>query len=405
MRILMLTDQYPPFIGGIERHVRNLAAGLAARGHHVAVATSAAPDLPTESDDGAVHVYRLRSTAQRVSGAATPSGRPYAAPFPDPETVLGLRSVIERERPDIVHGHNWFARSFVPLDRNSDAAFVLTLHDYGVVCAKRSLWYRGAACSGPGFSKCLHCAATNYGTARGMAVTLGNWASAPGEMRAADMYVPVSNAVATGNELAERDLPFTVVPNFVPDDVAESADPNHAELAALPDEPFMLFVGTLSRNKGIDVLLDAYDGMPNRPPLVLIGPRWPETPTSFPAGTVVIEDLAHPAVMAAWCRASLGIVPSVFPDPCPTVAIEAMAAGVPIVASRVGGLPDIVADGKTGLLVAAGDAAALRAGMVKLWRSPATRRAMAGRALKRAPEFMAGSVLDRIEAVYRDVLA
>ena len=46
MRILMLTEQYPPFIGGIEQHVRNLAAGLVARGHHVAVATSAAGDQP-----------------------------------------------------------------------------------------------------------------------------------------------------------------------------------------------------------------------------------------------------------------------------------------------------------------------------------------------------------------------
>jgi glycosyltransferase involved in cell wall biosynthesis len=405
MRVLMLTDQYPPFIGGIERHVRNLAAGLAERGHHVTVATSAAPGLPVEDIDGAVHIYRLNSTAQRAAAAATPSGRPYAAPFPDPEVVTGLRHVIERERPQIIHGHNWFARSYVPLARRGAAAFVMTLHDYGVVCAKRSLWYRGAPCSGPEFSKCLHCASHNYGTARGMAITLGNWASSPAETRAVDMYLPVSTAVAQGNELKERDLPFRVVPNFVPDDVAEAPDHDHPALAALPSESYWLFVGTLSRNKGIDVLLDAYSSISKRPPLVLIGSRWPETPKTFPHGVVVIEDLDHSAVMAAWSRAALGVVPSVFPDPCPTVAIEAMAAGVPIVASRVGGLPDIVEDGKTGVLVEPGNSEALRAGLASLSRKPAVRREMGEHARSRATQFMASSVIERVEQVYADAIS
>ena len=405
MRVLMLTDQYPPFIGGIERHVRNLSAGLAARGHHVAVATSAAAGLATEEDDGAVRVYRLRSSAQRVAGTATPSGRPYAAPFPDPELVVGLRDVVRREQPDVIHGHNWFARSYLPLKQTSSAALVMTLHDYGVVCAKRSLWYRGAPCSGPGFNKCLHCAAANYGTARGMAITLGNWSVAPAERRAVDMYVPVSRAVAQGNRLTDDGLPFQVVPNFVPDDVAASADAQHPALKALPARPFWLFVGTLSRNKGIHVLLDAYAGMDSPPPLVLIGSRWPETPTTMPAGVTVIEDLDHAAVMAAWARAQIGVVPSVFPDPCPTVAIEAMAAGVPLVASRVGGLPDIVADGQTGTLVPVSDAAALGAALLALAADKKKQRAMAKAAVLRATQFMAGSVLDRIESVYEEAVA
>ena len=202
MRILMLTDQYPPFIGGIERHVRNLAAGLAARGHHVAVATSAAPGLPDEEDDGGVHVYRLRSTSQRRRAPPRPAAALTRRRFRTRRWSPGLRQVIERERPNIVHGHNWFARSYVPLEQSSAAAFVMTLHDYGVVCAKRSLWYRGAPCTGPEFSKCLHCAATNYGTARGMAITLGQLGRfAPAETRAVDMYLPVSRAVAVdGND-------------------------------------------------------------------------------------------------------------------------------------------------------------------------------------------------------------
>ena len=330
------------------------------------------------------------TTAQRAAAAATPSGRPYAPPFPDPEIAVALRHVIERERPNVVHGHNWLARSFLPLKAWSGAALVVTLHDYGVACAKRSLWYRGAACSGPAFSKCLHCAASNYGTARGMAITLGNWATAPLEGASIDMYLPVSSAVARGNQLGERSLPFEIVPNFVPDDVADSATPNDPALDALPREPYWLFVGTLSRNKGIDVLLKAYARIPDAPQLVMIGARWPDTPAEFPSGSVVMHDLAHGAVMAAWSRASIGIVPSVFPDPCPTVAIEAMAAGVPVVASRIGGLPDIVADGETGLLVPERDPVALGTALTELGQADAPARARMSRAARdRAPSFMA----------------
>jgi glycosyltransferase involved in cell wall biosynthesis len=403
--VLMLTDLYPPFIGGIEEHVRNLSHALVGRGHDVSVATMRGADLQAESTDGQVRVHRLRSTSQRAAGRTAPSGRPFASPFPDPEVVAGLRRLVDTEQPDVVHAHNWLGRSFLPLKARSGAAMVVTLHDYGVVCAKRSMWYRDAPCSGPGFEKCLRCASRNYGTGRGLVVTLGNWATSPAEQAIVDIYLPVSSAVAQGNELAQRNLPYEVVPNFVPDDITGRADPDHPSLAALPEVPFWLFVGALTPHKGVNVLLDAYAGLNPRPPLVLIGARWPDSPTEFPAGTIVLHDLPHAAVMAAWSRASLAIVPSVFPDPCPTVAIEALAAGLPVVASSVGGLPDIVADGETGRLVPVGDAAALRTAISELHGDPETRQSMSIAARDRARRFMASSVVDRIERIYSRLAA
>jgi len=403
MRVLMLTDLYPPYIGGIEQHVRNLSHGLVERGHEVSVVTMSHPDMPAEADDAGVTVHRLRGTAQRAASITAPSGRPFAPPFPDPEVVVGLNRILETEQPDVVHAHNWLSRSFLPLKAASGAALVVTLHDYGLVCAKRSFWYRGQPCDGPGFEKCLRCSARNYGTARGMAVTLGNWATEPIQNSLVDKYLPVSTAVAEGNELGERGLPYRVVPNFVPDDVAQRADPNHESLQALPDQPFWLFVGALTQSKGVGRLLEAWEGIPGRPPLVLIGALWPDSPTRFPADVTVLSDLPHSAVMAAWAKADLAIVPSVFPDPCPTTAIEAMAAGVPVVASNVGGLPDIVADGETGRLVDVHDVAAFRSALVEVGCDSFTRNQMGEAARERAKQFMAGSVIERIEAVYEQV--
>ncbi len=405
MRVLMLTDQYPPFIGGIEEHVRNLGRGLVQRGHEVAVATIGTPDSPALEDDGGVRVHRLHSTLQRVP-ALMPSGRPYAPPFPDPLLVRALRRVVRQEQPTIVHAHNWMVHSFVPLKRGSRARLVVTLHDYGVVCAKRTLLFRDdGQCTGPGVSKCLRCAAAHYGTGRGVVITVGNWAMARPLRAAVDMFVPVSQAVARGNELERQEFPFQVVPNFAPDNIADQADDDHPALHDLPDGPFWLYVGTLSRHKGMHVLLDAYRQVAGAPPLVVIGLVTADTPQHLPPNVIVLRDLPHDAVMSAWRRSSVGFIPSLLPEACPTVAIEAMACGVPVIASRIGGLPELVVDGQTGVLVEPGDVSALHAAMVQILNADADRERMGEAARRRAPEFMASRVIERLESLYGEVLA
>src|SRR4051812_17748896 len=137
MRILMLAQFYPPIIGGEERHVRNLSAALVARGHEGAVATLWHEGMAEfEIDDGGVRIYRMRGTLQRVEGLFSETGRRHAPPFPDPELMWALRGVIKRERPEIVHAHNWMVHSFQPIKRWSGASLVMTLHDYSLACAQ-----------------------------------------------------------------------------------------------------------------------------------------------------------------------------------------------------------------------------------------------------------------------------
>ncbi len=93
------------------------------------------------------------------------------------------------------------------------------------------------------------------------------------------------------------------------------------------------------------------------------------------------------------------------PDACPTVALEAMAYGRPVVASDIGGLPDLVSDGGTGLLVRSDDAAALRQGLQRMLDDPEMRTRMEGAALARVTRFEAGAVIPRIEAIYGRLLA
>jgi glycosyltransferase involved in cell wall biosynthesis len=402
MRILMLTQFFPPVIGGEEQHVRNLSIQLRARGHQVAVATQRHPGAPDQETDEGVRVYRLPGTAQRAGWFFAKGGRRHAPPFPDPEGLWSLRRVISRERPEVVHAHNWYVYTYLPIKRWAGAPLVMTLHDYSLGCATKRLMFAGAPCTGPELTRCVRCSTAHYGL-KGLPILASNWAASHAERGAVDRFLPVSRAVAAGTALAEAGLPFDVIPNFLPDALDENEIGCEHYLAQLPEADYLLFVGDLSRDKGVDVLLRAYEGLDVRLPLVLIGRRLPDTPTPLPAGAIMLHDWPHHAVMAAWRRSALGVVPSIWPDPCPTVALEAMASRRAIVASRMGGLIDQVVDGETGILVPPGDAIALRGALRRLLddRSLRERMGQAGKAHVR--EFQSASVVPRIEHVYRQL--
>src|SRR5512141_1511684 len=103
MRILMLAQFYAPVLGGEERVVQDLSRELVRRGHTVAVATQGQAGQPAFELDAGVRVYRLHSTAQRLKGLYADARRQHAPPVPDPELVRGLRQVVSRERPQVVH--------------------------------------------------------------------------------------------------------------------------------------------------------------------------------------------------------------------------------------------------------------------------------------------------------------
>lgn len=407
MRILMLSQFYPPTVGGEERHVHDLSVELAARGHAVSVATLWHAGDSRFTDDHGVRVHRICGLVQRARGLFTESGRRHAPPFPDPNLVWSLRRVIAMEQPEIVHAHNWLVHSFLPLKAWSGARLVVSLHDYSLVCAVKSLVYRDGPCPGLGID-CLRHASDHYGPAKGIPTALANWAMAPVERASVDMFLAVSEAVVLGNRLIEGQVPYRVVPNFLSDG-SPSSNAWNEYLANLPDSPFLLFVGDLRTFKGISVLLRAYSDLlaePGRkvPALVLIGRVLDETPNDFPPNVLVLGKWPHEAVMAALPRSLALLMPSIGPETFGIAALEAMACGRPVIASAIGGLPDLVADGETGLLVRPGDPGALGEAIRRMLDDPELAKQMGRAARVRAAQFQARNVVPLVERVYEELL-
>jgi glycosyltransferase involved in cell wall biosynthesis len=403
MRIMMLSQFYPPIAGGAEYHVQNLARALAGRGHQVSVVTQRHGDMRSFSEDAGVRIYHVRALTGRLPWLFSEPGRQHAPPWPDPETMRTLSQILAYERPQIVHAHDWLVNAFLPLKRSSGAHLVLTLHDYSLVCGSKTSFYHGAACSGPELLKCLGCASAHYGPLKGIPTLAGNWWMKAYKERTVDMFVPVSQAVAEGSGLIHSRIQFQVIPNFLPDALPVGNDDPH--LRQLPDEPFIVYVGDLSERKGVNVLLRAYQRLAMKTPLVLIGHPTPTLTASVPPGAIILHNWPHEAVMAAWQRCIFGVVPSVWADPCPTVAMEAMSMGRPLVASQIGGLLDIVADQTTGLLVPPADEESLQQALQRLVSDESLRNQMGERACERVVVFQARTVVPRIEQLYQRSVA
>jgi len=231
----------------------------------------------------------------------------------------------------------------------------------------------------------------------------------PWKNRAIDHVVCVSNAVAIGNRIS-RGPNTSVIPNFVLDEFVLGRAGGAAEgrtediPPGLPKENFLLFVGELSRDKGLPTLLRAYESLDRkRPPLLLVGRRTPDTPTHFPDGTVVCAGRPHDYVMAAFRRCFFAVLPSICLDACPTTVLEAMASGRPVIATTTGGIVDMIVDEENGLLVPPGDEYKLAEAMARLLNDADLRARLAAGAQERVQQFTASAVVERLEAVYARV--
>jgi glycosyltransferase involved in cell wall biosynthesis len=393
LRVLLVADFYPPEPGGLEAHARRLARALITRGHDVAVATVAGGAGLPAMDDG-VRVARWPTSVGRLKPLYRDRSRPFHPPWPDPAFTRRLGRLAAAFRPDVVHAHGWCAFSALAACRPG-APLVVTLHDYGLRCPKKTLLRGGRECATGRGTACLTCPGDEQGPARRAALAVALAATAGRLDRGVARYLAVSEHVAARHVEGGLDpARVRVVPNFL--DMPASAEP-----PAAGDGPpaGVLYVGPAAAHKGRAVLLQAHRRLPaGLARLVVAGDGGPDTPGVEYAGR-----LDGDALWARYRAAAVVVVPSVWPEPCPTVALEAMGWGRPLVASRTGGLLDLVADGDSGVLVPPGDPAALAAALRALLEDGGRRRAMGTAALARAQAFSTDAVVPRIEATYREV--
>jgi len=372
--ILLLHNRYRT-TGGEERAVAEIAALLRRRGHAVEV-------LERSSDA----VGRGRAALGLLAGGL------------DPDAV---GQTVRRLGAEVVHAHNihptlgWRALAAA---RAAGARTLLHLHNYRLFCAIGISYRDGAPCfrcrgtsTFPGVR--LRCRgslpeAIVYGAALHR--------QQPRLYEYVDQFVAVSESTAA--HLRDLGLPASLtatLPNFMPDGGFSSA--SHAAAGE-----FALAAGRLTEEKGFDTAIAA--ARDADVPLVVAGAGPDEGRLrELAAGADVrFTGLLDGAALAELrIRAGVVLAPSRWEEPCPYSVLEALAAGVPVLASDRGGLPELV--GEDGTLPAT-DQAAWSAALAHLWRSPSLRAERGAAALARAHErFGEDRFYDRLMQLYGGV--
>ena len=392
MKVAQVSTRFPPGPGGVERHVAELAPLLAARGHRVHVYTSdlyrefpwqRLPDtIPREAQTTFGSVHRLRVWS-------LPGELHY--PF-----FRGLSAALARDRPELVHVHTYGTNQVAVARRHRrrfGTPFLLTAHFHPIWSIEGG--------------RLRHRLRRFY------------------DRRLAGPIVREASAVVVQTREEERLLRSLGFPlprvEILPPGYRPLAEPPpgprpFSDRFDLPG-PFALFVGRLASNKGLLTLIDAFAEIAHEDPaghLVLVGEDGGARPAvEARVRSLGLERRVHilghvedePLLAAAYREARLTVLPSDY-EAFGLVLLESLARGTPVVATRVGGIPEVVDDERAGLLVPPGSAPELARALHAVWtdRDLARRLGDYGRT-QVVPRFTWESLADRLDALYREVVA
>ncbi len=261
-----------------------------------------------------------------------------------------FEDVIDTFKPDIVHIHNYFplitpAIFFACSFRNIPV--VHTLHNFRMMCANGLLLRHGKACekcvSGSPYWSVVHrcyreSAAGSLAVAR-MIDSQRRWKT---------WHKHVSRFIAPSRfsrtkfiEAGISEDRISVKPNFVP-------DPGVHTHVYPEQRAGVLYVGRLSQEKGLRTLIEAWCDLTVQLRIAGDGPLMDELRASAPENVTLLGRLTREQVYTEMARAALLVMPSNCYEGLPVTLIEALASGLPVAASRIGTLQEVVTEGKTG---------------------------------------------------------
>ena len=301
------------------------------------------------------------------------------------DSYHAVRDLVRRECPDVAHFHNTFplvSPAAYYACREGGVPVVQTLHNYRLLCPAATFLRNGRPCElclgrGVPWPGVLHrCYRRSRAASAVVAAMLVYHRSRRTWSDQVNCYIALTEfsrqKFVQGGLPADRTI---AKPNFVyPDPGPRRTEGRYA-----------LFVGRLSAEKGLTTLLEAWKRVPVPVPLVLAGDG-PERARLEAAASDVgsvrfLGRLSREAVIAAMHQASFLVFPAECYENFPLAIAEAFACGVPVIATRLGAMAEIVADGRTGLHFAAGDPDDLAAKVVWALSHPHEMEAM-GRAAR-----------------------
>ncbi|MCB1264314.1 MAG: glycosyltransferase family 4 protein [Mycobacterium sp.] len=366
MKVLLVSWEYPPVvIGGLGRHVYQLATALAAGGHEVVVLArrpaGTDPSTHPTTDDTVEGVRVIAAAHDPHEFDFGPDMMAWTLAMGHAMTRAGLRLHTEGWRPDVVHAHDWLvAHPAIALAESFDVPLVSTVH--ATEAGRHSGWVSGR------ISRQVH--------------ALESWL-----VHESDSLIACS--VSMAEEITELFGPIAAEMTVIPNGIDSSRWP-FARRQRHGGPPELLFFGRLEYEKGVHDAIAALPRIRRTHPgttLTIAGDgtqraRLVEVARNHRVLKAVrfLGEVDHDELLRLLHRADAAVLPSHY-EPFGIVALEAAAAGIPLVTANVGGLGEAVIPGRTGISHPPRDLAALAAAVRAVLDDPAAaqRRAVAAR--------------------------
>lgn len=327
------------------------------------------------------------------------------------DAAKAMADTVDSFQPDIVHLHNIYHQlspSILRVLKQRQIPTVMTVHDYKLVCPSYKLLAGGElceACIGGGFRSAVKQRCQDGSLAQSSLLAVESRLH-----RTLRAYDPVTLFLCPSEFLLSKLDAGGVFPDrlrHVPNFVAPAKAASPAPGAKL----IVLFVGRLSREKGVDVLIDAANQLQGSAEVVIIGDG-PETAaltaqvaqTGSPARLIGRK---RPEEVREWLsRASALVVPSRWHENQPISILEALSQEVPVISTDLGGLGELVRDGETGFTAPANDSAALAKAIDDLTSSPETIRRLGRQGAELVERCHSTSVhLQTLSAAYDEAIS
>lgn len=367
MKILLVNKYLYPK-GGAENYTLNLGALLREKGHEVEF-FGMADERNTVGNRSGVAVAAMDFSAGMRKNLHAPFRVIYNA-----EAARKLTRVLEAFRPDVVHFNNiqfhLTPSVILAADRYRRKAggrvkIISTAHDYQLVCPSHGLFdgqYRLCEkCLGGNFLHCVagKCVKGSYLKSALAALDSFVWRHSRAYGRI-DTILCCSAFLKSKLDSDPRLWEKTaVLHNFSREFSREKSEKGD----------YVLMFGHLSREKGAYTLLEAAKNMP-QVKFVFAGNGEAAEEIEKVSNAAYVGFLTGNALEERITRAKLTVYPSQWPENCPLSVIESISLGTPVVASRIGGIPELVREGQTGELFEAGNAAQLEEILRRLLETP-----------------------------------
>ncbi len=307
--------------------------------------------------------------------------------------------------PDIMHVHNMFpllSPSIYDAAATANVPVVQTLHNFRISCANGMLLRNGAPCElciskSPYNAVRFRCYRDSYFGSFTVARLIASQRRENGPCTRVNRFVALSEFARSRFLLAG--LPpdkITVKPNGAVDHGMRNKGNGSS----------ILFVGRLSGEKGIGTLISAARDTGYLVRIVGDGPLRTELEMAAPPNVTFLGHISHDRVIDEMAQAQCLVLPSVSYEGCPVTLIEAYSIGLPVIASRLGSLKELVEDGVTGLHFVPNNATELANALEKLTRDDGFAARLGHQARKRYEErYTPERILNELEDIYHSVAA